>query len=141
MIKDEDDNDAFNVEGRIFSMGNKLTLSDIQGRERVYIEQQLFRFLPEYHIYLDGQYKAKVKKEFSLFSPRYFIEGVDGKYSIEGDFFAHEFSIIRSGKTIANISKRFFSFSDTYGVEIAPEEDDAFILSLTIVVDMVHHQK
>jgi uncharacterized protein YxjI len=38
---------------------------------------------------------------------------------------------------VAEISKRWFRVRDTYGIEIAPGEDDAFILALTVCVDQM----
>jgi len=38
---------------------------------------------------------------------------------------------------VATISKKFFSLADTYGVEVAANEDQAFILALAIVIDQV----
>jgi uncharacterized protein YxjI len=40
---------------------------------------------------------------------------------------------------VAEVSKRWFSFSDTYGVDIADGEDDTLILASTVVIDMVCH--
>lgn len=60
-IKNEFGDDCFRVYGRIFSFGKKLTLTDLQDRELYYIEQRLFRFLPEYTIYQNGIPIAHVK--------------------------------------------------------------------------------
>ena len=38
------------------------------------------------------------------------------------------------------MSKRWFAFSDTYGVEVADGEDDILILASTVVIDMACHQ-
>lgn len=141
-IKDEFDSDVYNVNGRLFTIGNKLTISDIAGIERVYIEQIPFRLLAEYNIYADNQLKAKVKKQFTFFNSKFDIEASDGSYTIEGNILAHEFRILKDNIVIATISKEFFSLSDTYGIDIASSEDDVFILALAIVVDMVcHHNK
>jgi uncharacterized protein YxjI len=37
------------------------------------------------------------------------------------------------------LTKRIFSFSDTYGVDIADGEDDILILASTVVIDMACH--
>jgi len=62
-----------------------------------------------------------------------------GDYSIDGNFWGMEFSILKSGTPVAQVSKRWFSWSDTYGVDISDDEDYAFILSLVIVIDQVIH--
>jgi uncharacterized protein YxjI len=138
-IKDVSGSDVFNVEGRIFSMGNKLRIYDMFNNEIVYIEQKLFKLLPEYNIYLDGKYAAKVKKEFTFFSNRFDIDSIMGNFDIEGDFFAHDFSIMKNGSTVAVINKKWVSWGDTYEINIDEQENYAFILAMVIVIDQVLH--
>ncbi|NLX60932.1 MAG: hypothetical protein GXZ06_00190 [Tissierellia bacterium] len=136
-IQDEYGNDRFQVEGQLFSFGNKLRIYDSQGRELIYIEQKIWRLLPEYYIYRGDRLLARLKKELTLFKPRFTIESQYGDFTIDGDIFAHNFNILKNGRPVAWVSKKWFSFSDTYAVEILEEEDHAFILSLAIVLDQV----
>ena len=46
---------------------------------------------------------------------------------------------IRAGQTIAEVSKRWFTFNDSYGVDIHDGQDDVLILASTVVIDMVCH--
>lgn len=138
-IKDEGDRPKYYVEGRLFTFGDKLKLFDLEGTELMYIEQKLFRFLPEYYIYRVGKLVAKVKKEFTFFRPKFNIESAYGDFTIEGDIFAHDFTILKDRKPVASVSKKWLSFSDTYYVDIADDEDHPFILSLVIVLDQVFH--
>ena len=39
------------------------------------------------------------------------------------------------------MSKRWFSLTDSYGVDIAEGEDDVLILASAVVIDMVCHQE
>ncbi|MBZ4668397.1 MAG: hypothetical protein JG775_1549 [Defluviitaleaceae bacterium] len=138
-IKDEYGSDQFYVKGKVFALGDKLTIYDVNGVERVYIEQKLLKLMPEYSVYLNGQYAAKVKKEFTFFRPRFHIESTFGQYSIEGDFFGYDFRILKQGRVVASVSKKFFSFRDSYGVEIADDENQALILAFVIIIDQVIH--
>ena len=138
-IKDTSGNDVFNVEGKIFSMGNKLRIYDMYNNEIVYIEQKLFKLLPEYNIYLSGNYAAIVKKKFTFFSNRFDIDSNMGNYEIEGDFFAHDFSIMKNGSTVAEINKKWVYWGDTYEININEQENYAFILAMVIVIDQVLH--
>lgn len=138
-IKNEYGEDCFNVYGKIFSLGDKLYLTDMQGRELFYIEQRLFRFLPEYTIYQEGSPVARVKKNLTFFRASFDITSAYGDFNIDGDFFAYDFTIFKNGAPAAIVSKKWFSFSDTYGVSVSDNENAAFILSLVIVLDMVYH--
>lgn len=139
VIKDDQGNDRFIVRGKVFALGDKLRIYDMQGQELFYIEQKLLRLLPEYTIYKSGQAVATVKKEFTFFKPRFSIWSTYGNYTIQGNFWGMDFSILKNGRQVAQVSKRWLSFGDTYGVDIVDDEDYAFILALVIVIDQVLH--
>lgn len=138
-VKDETGNDVFIVHSQIFSLGKKLRIYDLGGNELCYIEQKLFRFMPEYDIYVAGQHIASIKKKFALFKNDFEIVSSTGSYRVEGDFWAHEFNIYKDGVLVAGISKQFFAFTDTYGVEIDDGQDQIGNLAIAIVIDMVCH--
>ena len=48
-------------------------------------------------------------------------------------------TIERDGDTVAEVSKRWFRVRDTYGVEVAPGENDVLILATTAVIDTMAH--
>jgi uncharacterized protein YxjI len=56
-----------------------------------------------------------------------------------GDFIGHDYTFSRSGREAARVSKKWFRMSDTYGVEVAPGEDDVLILASTVVIDLCVH--
>jgi uncharacterized protein YxjI len=140
-IKDEFDKDMFIVQGEVFSFGKKLRLMDLEENELVYIEQEVFHFLPQYNIYMNGEMVAKVKKKFGLFRAEFMIESSQKDYTMEGNIMAHEYKIFTEDRLVAAISKEWFTFGDTYGVEISDDEDQALILALVIVLDQVCHER
>lgn len=138
-IKDVNDYDRFIVKGKVFSLGNKLKVTDLNGYEVAYIEQELLHFLPRYNIYVEGQVRATVKKELSFFKPKFSIESSTGNYTIEGNVLSYDFNILKGNQIVAVVNKGWFTFSDTYGVDIVEDEDHGFILSLVIVIDQTLH--
>ena len=136
-IRDEYDNNRYQVRSEIFTLGHKMRIEDMAGNELIYIEQELFHFMPVYNIYAGGEFAASVKKQFSFFKPSFDIESVRGNYTIEGDYFSHEFEVLKDGMQVAAVSKAWFSFSDTYGIDVMDMENQAFILALVIVIDAV----
>jgi uncharacterized protein YxjI len=140
-IKDDQGRDVFFVDGKVFSLGNKLSFQDMSGNELAFISQKLLTWGPTYEIYRDSQLAAVVKKSlFTLFHCKFTVD-VPGPDDLEaeGDFLDHEYSFARFGQTVANVSKRWLSLTDTYGVEIADGEDDILILVSTVVIDMACH--
>ena len=58
----------------------------------------------------------------------------------KGDFLDHEYVFRRGDHEVATVSKRWFSWADTYGIEIADSEDDVLILASAVVVDQACHR-
>ncbi|MBU5439452.1 LURP-one-related family protein [Tissierella sp. MSJ-40] len=139
VINDENGRSHYEVVGKILSIGNKLNIYDMNGRNVVYIEQKVLRFLPEYLIYREGKIIGKINKELTLFRPRFRIESSYGNFTIDGDVFHHNFNILKNGRPVSWISKKWVSFSDTYSVDISDGEDHAFILAIVIVLDQIFY--
>ncbi len=138
-IKDESEQDAFKVKAQLFSIPKKLRLYDMSDNELCLIQKRMFKLLPQYDIYRNGQVVANVKKKFQLFRNDFTITAGAMVYEIKGNWVGLEFSIIKDGREAAKISKKFFSWTDTYGVEIANGEDTVELLALAIVIDMAVH--
>ena len=142
-ILNENDEKVFFVDGRAFSLGNKLSFQDLSGNELVFIRQKLLSFGPSYELHRGGELVATLKKNyFTLFHCKFAID-VPGPDDLEakGDFLEHEYVFTRSGREVAQISKRWFAFSDTYGVDIGEGQDDVLILASAVVIDMICHDE
>jgi uncharacterized protein YxjI len=140
-IKNEAGEDVFFVDGKAFSLGDKLSFQDIQKNELAFIRQKLLSWGPTYEITRNGELAAVVKKHLFTFLKCRFTVDVPGPDDLEaqGDFLDMEYTFTRAGQMVAEVSKRWFSFTDTYGVDIREGEDDVLILASTVVIDMVGH--
>jgi uncharacterized protein YxjI len=140
-IKNEQEQDVFLVKGKVFSFGDKLSFQDLAGNELVFIDQRLLNWSPTYELWKGDELLAVVKRELFSFIHHRFTVDVPGPNDLEaeGDFLDHEYTISRGGSVVATVSKRWFSFADTYGIEIADGEDDVLVLATAVVVDMVCH--
>ncbi|HEY5914288.1 MAG TPA: LURP-one-related family protein [Verrucomicrobiae bacterium] len=140
-IKNDAGEDVFFVDGRAFSLGNKLSFQDLAGNELAFIKQKLLAWGPTYEISRGGELIAVVKKQlFTLFRCRFVVD-VPGPDDLEaqGNFLDMEYTFRRGDRPVAEVSKRWFSWADTYGVDIAGGEDPVLILASTVVIDMVCH--
>ncbi|MFA9380121.1 MAG: LURP-one-related/scramblase family protein [Acetanaerobacterium sp.] len=138
-ITDQNSEPVFEVVGQIFAIGAKLHLYDMLGRELYYVEQKVFRFLPQYYIYEQGTQCAVVNKEFTFFRPSLSVSSSYGDLRIDGDFFSMSFSIYLNGGLIGAISKEFFSFTDFYRLDIPDGTNAAFFCALVIAIDNCLH--
>ena len=141
-ICDANNQPVYFVDGQAFSWGSKLSLQDMLGNELAFINQKLLSWMPKYEIYRQGQLFAEVVKEFSWFNKKFTLD-VPGPndYSIDGSFWEHEYQFSRQQRPVATVSKSYFSWTDTYGIDIIEQEDDVAILSCVVVIDQVLHNE
>ncbi len=107
-VFDEQGKEKYFIEGELFSLGKKLHIYDLQGNEAAFIAQKVFSFLPRYFVYINGTEVAEIVKQFSLFRPKYTIEGLG--WEINGGFFAHDYVISRNGRNIVSICKQWMTW-------------------------------
>ena len=140
-IKDEHDRDVFFVDGKAFSFGDQLTFHDMSGNELAFIRQKVFSWGPTYEIYRSDQLAAVVKRDIFSFFHHTFTVDVPGPDDLEakGNFLDREYEFRRGDRTVARVSKQWFTWSDTYGVDVGDGEDDVLILASAVVIDMACH--
>ncbi len=140
-IKNDQGQDVFFVDGKAFSFGKKLSFQDMNHKELLFIREKLLSWGPTYEISRDTELVAVVKKSlFTLFRCKFTVD-VPGPDDLEaeGDFLDHEYAFTKNGRTVAVVSKQWFTWTDTYGVDVADGEDDVLILASTVVIDMICH--
>lgn len=141
-IQDAEGRDVFFVDGKAFSIGARLSFQDMNGNELLFIRQKLLSWGPTYEILREGEQVAVVKKElFTLFHCTFAVDvpGPDDLVA-EGDFLDHEYVFRRGDTPVAAVSKRWFTWTDTYGVDVNEGEDDALMLASAVVVDLACHE-
>ena len=114
-------------------------LEDPSGNELFTVQEKKLHIRDTMDIERGGQTAARVKK--ALITPlreRFSIE-VEGGEDMEakGNVVDHEYKIEREGDQVAEISKRWFRIRDTYGIEIAPGQDEPLILAATVCIDQM----
>ena len=141
-IEDEKGKKAFYVDGKVLRLRNTLILKDAQGNDLYNIQERLLKIRDTMDIMrADGGVAATVKKALiNILRDRWKVEVPDGPdMEIQGNILDHEYRIDSKGQQIAEISKKWFSLRDTYGVEIAPGQDDALILAIAAAIDQMEH--
>jgi uncharacterized protein YxjI len=130
---------AFKVNGKALRLRATLVLETPSGEELFKIQERKLSVRDKMAIERDGKTVATIRK--ALITPlrdRYSIEVEDGEsMEAKGNIVDHEFEIKRGGDKVAEISKRWFRLRDTYGVEVAPGQDDALILACTVCIDQM----
>jgi uncharacterized protein YxjI len=136
-IETEDGQKAFKVNGKALRIRSTFVLESPAGEELYKIQEKKLHVRDTMEVERDGETVAKVRK--ALITPlrdRFKIELQGGdELDAKGNIVDHEYEIERDGDKVAQISKRWFRVRDTYGIEIAPGEDGALILSTAVCID------
>lgn len=139
IIKNEAGQPAFDVDGKALSLTNTLIVKDMEGNKVVTIKQKLPAITPTYEITREGQESSEMSKQLiSPFADRFTVDipGSDDLH-IKGSTAEHEFTMTRGDEVIATISKGWFEELETFGVDIAPDQDDVLILACVLVIDFI----
>lgn len=132
-IKDENQQDIFYAEGELLSIGKRITLRTMDGEDLLLVKEKIFRWLSEYELYVGKQLIGKMKKELSLFKPRYTM--VTPAWTIQGDVWNYHYEIKEGNQVIAVIRKKIFSFMDAYEIKVYQEEYVELVLGIVIAID------
>ena len=142
-ITDESGQPVLQVDGKVFSLRDTLIIRDPAGNEVARVHRKLIALRPTYEISAGGQELAEVRKHFfTPFGDRFTIDvpGPDD-LKMDGNLLDHEFTIRRGGQTVATVSKQWFTLRDTYGVDIAPGENDLLILASVLALDLAEDRE
>ena len=130
---------AFKVNGKALRVRDTLVLESPSGEELYTIQEKKLHVRDTMEVEQGGRTIATIKK--AIVSPlreRYSIS-VEGGPDLEahGNIVDHEFKIERGGEEVAEVSKRWFRVRDTYGIEVAPGQDDALVVAITVCLDQM----
>ena len=131
------------IRQKVFSWVDRFTVFDENGADKYYVEGELFSwgkklssFMPRFFVYIDGRECAEIVKRFTFFYEKYEIEGLD--WTIEGDFWLHEYRITQNGREIVSLSKEWFTWGDCYALDIADPKNETLALAVVLAIDAVH---
>jgi uncharacterized protein YxjI len=132
---------VFKVNGKALRIRDTLALEGLSGEELFTIQEKKLSVRDKMEIERDGKTVATVKK--ALITPlreRFSIDVESGEdMEAKGNIVDHEYEIERGGDKVAEVSKRWFRVRDTYGIEIAPGQEDGLILAVTVCIDQMTH--
>lgn len=138
-VKDEREQDQYVVEGSFLSIPKTFTISDTYGQQIGTITKKVFSFLPKFFIEIPGEETVTIEKELTLFKARYHIDAKG--LEIQGDWWNKNFEILRKGEVVATIEEKWFTWGDSFEVDIYDEDLEHTIISLVIAIDFVKQEE
>ena len=141
-IKNEAGQNVFKVDGKVLRVRDKLVFKDMQGNKVCQLQERMVTIKDTMAIE-DGQGNEVARVKKALITPlrdRWTIKFRKGPdLDVQGNILDHEYEIKEGRRKVAQVSKRWFRVRDTYGVEIAPDQEDVIILAVTVALDQMAH--
>jgi uncharacterized protein YxjI len=142
-VEDESGQRVFKVDGKVLRIRQTFVLEDASGAEVATIRKKLVAVRETMDVEYGGQVVARVRRAmFSPFRQRFHVEVAgEPEMVVQGNITDHEYEVQRDGAAVAEISKRWFSLRDTYAVDVAPNENVALVLAVTVAIDWMVHEE
>src|ERR1700733_2630934 len=120
-VTDEHGNRVFFINARFLSLHHTLVLEDVSGNKLA----------------------ATVHK--AVFSPLHHKAMIDlhhgGRLEAVGNIIDKDFEIRDGHRVVARVSRKWFRMRDTYGLDVAPDENDALFVAIAVCLDRIHHEE
>ena len=141
-IENEAGQKVYKVDGKVLRVRDTLKFKDMRGNVLCQIQERMLRIKDVMAIEDgSGNKVAEVKK--ALIAPlrdRWTVKIRNGPdLEVQGNILDHEYEIKDGHHKVAQVSKKWFRIRDTYGVEVAPDQEDVLILAVTVALDQMAH--
>jgi uncharacterized protein YxjI len=141
-IENQEGQRVFKVDGKALRLRKTLIFEDMNGNKLAKIQERLLTFKDTMAIEdADGNQMAVIKKGLIAPLGDHWKVNVRGgpDLDVQGNILDLEYSIMQRRKKIAEVSKKWLSLTDTYGVEVDDGQNDILILAVAIAIDMMAH--
>ena len=132
-VKDAEENEVYFVEGSFMQIPKTFTIMDVDREEVAKITKKTFSFLPTFFVGVDGQETMTINKQFSFFKARYTIDtaGIE----MQGNWWDMDFEVYKNRSLIGSVSKKWFTWGDSYQLQIVDEEMESLMVALVVAID------
>ncbi len=133
---------VYKVDDRMLRVRQTWVIETLDGREAITVRRKLIAVRKTAQLLRDGDVVATIRK--ALIAPLRDTFMIDleagGELEAKGNILDHEYTISRDGSDIAQVSKRWFTIRDTYGIDIAEGEDVEVMLGIAVAIDDLAHE-
>ncbi|OKI99993.1 LURP-one-related/scramblase family protein [Kitasatospora sp. CB01950] len=142
-VEDEHGEKAFLVDGKVLRIRDTFELQDPAGNTVATIREKVLTVRDAMKIEnADGDVVATVRKKlFTPFHDKYHVElESGGEWEVHGDLIDKEYTVKHDGHRLGEVSRKWFSIRDTYGVAIEDGVDVPLMIAVAVCLDrLVEH--
>ena len=132
-VKDAEENEVYFVEGSFMQIPKTFSIMDDMRNEVALIKKKTFSFLPTFFVEVYGQETMTIKKQFSFLKARYTIDAAG--IEVRGNWWDMDFEVYQNGRIIGAVSKKWFTWGDSYQLEIVYDEMEPLLVALVVAID------
>lgn len=134
-VIDDEQNDVYFVEGSFMQVPKTFTITNPKREEIAHITKKVLSWLPKFFVEMNGREVLTIRKDFTFFKASYTIDGVG--IEVQGNWWDMEFQILQHNNVVGSVSKEWFTWGDSYKVQILDEALEALIISIVVAIDCV----
>lgn len=134
-IKDENENDILKVKGDVLSLKGKKHILTMDDNELAIIYRDFKSLMPKFRVEIGDQYNFSIQKKFSFMRDNYEIS--DLNMTVKGDFLVHRYDIESPEGLVAQITKKMFSWGDSYVIDFDREDDMMVCICIVLAIDAI----
>jgi uncharacterized protein YxjI len=135
-ITDQSGAPVFDVHGN-FGLVKEVSFKDTSGREVAKLKKHVLS--NRYEILVGGEHAAEIQHK-GLFGEHYEIGTSQGVLDARGDFGGWNYTLSRGGVMCATVTREL-AFMEKFAVDIAPGENDVFVLAVVLAIDNIHDER
>ncbi|WP_153721452.1 LURP-one-related/scramblase family protein [Sporosarcina cascadiensis] len=132
-VKDQNEQDVYYVEGSWMKFPKTFSIMDTQMNEVGLITKKTFSFLPTFFVEAEGQETVTIKKQFTFLKSAYSIDAAG--IEVRGNWWDMNFDVTQNGEVIGTVDKQWFTWGDSYQIQIMKEEMETLIVALVVAID------
>ncbi len=142
-VYDENQNLVYYACAKLFSLPRQYKIYRGSDDSLLFtMKRRVFSFMPAYDLFdASGREIANMRKQLAIFSNRIDIQSGDKSYNLEGNIWAHNFTISTPEKTVLNVKKKIISWGDTYEITIEDDSETDKLVAFVVMIDSIYHRR
>lgn len=132
-VKDQEEQDRYYVEGSFMKIPKTFSIKNTSGDEVAFITKKTLSFLPMFFVEVNGQEVITIKREWSFLKARYTMDAAG--IEVQGNWWDMNFKVLQHGRVVGEVGQEWFTWGDSYKVQVIDEEMETIMIALVIAID------
>lgn len=132
-VKNQNEEDIYFVEGSWMKIPKTYDIMNPEMISVATITKKPFTFLPTFVVETEGQEIATIKKQFTFLKANYSIDAIG--IEVRGNWWDMNFEVYQDGEVIGSVDKHWFTWGDSYQIQVMNEEVETLLVAIVIAID------